>query len=170
MNPKIKAARKAGRVMRYHNREVFRPEDVAQHTFNMMNLIMIMTEGTASQNLLKAALLHDQGEYVTGDIPSPVKRLINSSELGTMELSGVNFIHRHGVPLLTDWQQEILKLADNLDGLLRCTEEVGRGNWDMLEVGNTYVLYLGKQLEELGGGQIVDIVRDAISEWVEVIK
>lgn len=171
MNQKIKAARKAGRVVRYHNRETIRTEDVAQHTFNMMNLIMIMTHGTPSLNLLKAALLHDQGEYVVGDIPSPIKRLLGSyHDLDAMEEQGVNFIHHKGIPHLTEWERKLLKVSDNLDGLLRCIEELKLGNDDMREVGATYKAYLEKQLEGLGGGVISHIVLGAIRDFDEVCK
>lgn len=170
MNEKLKAARQAGRVQRYHTTKLIWDEDVAQHTFNVLNLLMVMTQGQVSPNLLKAALLHDQGEYVTGDIPSPVKRTINTSAIEVMEFTAVNFIHYSGSPDLTDWEHKLLKTADNLDGLLKCTEEVGMGNCGAGPVGATYCEYLRQLLPELGGGPISDMVRDAIGEFNEVYK
>ena len=122
MIDKINAARRAGRVVRFHTHDMIRRENVAEHTFNMMNILMIITNGNLSQNLIMAALLHDQGEYVTGDIPSPVKRVLLDVDRGTidsMESNGVNFIHHRGSPELTTWEHKLLKLADNLDGWLK---------------------------------------------------
>lgn len=171
MNEKIRTARKAGRVQRYHTSEVLRTEDVAQHTFNMLNLLMIMTEGSVSVNLMKAALLHDQGEYVTGDIPSPVKKALGHyHEIAAMEEAAVNFIHKQGTPKLTKWEHLLLKVADNMDGLIKCTEEVKLGNRDLVPVGRVYVTYLIKQLEEVGGGSISHLISSAIRDFEEVAK
>lgn len=174
MNEKIRTARKAGRVMRYHTSEVLRAEDVAQHTFNMLNLLMIITEGSVSANLMKAALLHDQGEYVTGDIPSPVKKSVLSIDqtflLTSMEEAAVNFIHKQGTPKLTKWEHGLLKIADNMDGLIKCTEEVKLGNRDLVAVGRVYTTYLIKQLEEVGGGNISHFISSAIRDFEEAAK
>lgn len=171
MNEKIRTARKAGRVMRYHTSEVLRTEDVAQHTFNMLNLLMILTEGAVSIGLMKAALLHDQGEYVTGDIPSPVKKSLGHyHELASMEEAAVNFIHKQGSPKLTKWEHTLLKIADNMDGLIKCTEEVKLGNRDLVPVGRVYTNYLFKQLEEVGGGNISHFISSAIRDFEDAAK
>lgn len=163
MISKIKAVRKAGRVTRYHTHQLIHQEDVAQHTFNMMNLLMVLTHGNISHNLLLAALLHDQGEYITGDIPSPVKRGFDDAtkhRIDGMESSGVDFIHHRGSPDLTEWEHKLLKLADNLDGYLKCCEEIKRGNDGLMDCRSTYRSYLRLQIEEIGGniGSAVDTI------------
>ena len=165
MNSLIRAARRAGRVTRYHTSTLVKGEDVAQHTFNMMNLLMVMLNGQVSPALLKAALLHDQGEYVTGDIPSPVKRAMKLNELDIMETAAINYIHYAGSPSLTEWEHLLLKVADNLDGLLKCTEELRLGNYELDMVGKTYVSYLNELLPSLGGGGVATMVINAIHDF-----
>lgn len=161
---RIGRARRAGRVQRFHCYEMVHREDVAQHTFNVMNLLMILCDGVVSPELMTAALLHDQGEYVTGDIPSPVKRLLGG-KLDEMENAAINMIHKRGIPELTEWQHLMLKAADNLDGLLTCVREIRRGNVLMREVGDTYVKYLKELSPKLGGGQAGEIVRHYVNCW-----
>lgn len=168
-NAKVKLARKAGRVNRYHQRQMIHGEDVAQHSFNMMNTLMILTDGNASKHLLVAALLHDQGEYVTGDIPAPVKHSLLSIDqnflLKKMEEQGVNVIHNAGMPTLTNWEQILLKVADNLDGLWKCWEELEKGNDDLKEVGIAYAGFLEAQLDSLKGGTLCDFVRGEVKNF-----
>jgi len=160
---KILAARRAGRVQRFHTYDTLRREDVAQHTFNVMNLLLILTNCNVSKNLIIAALMHDQGEYVTGDIPSPVKLMLKSEPLLNMEVAAVNFIHHQGGPHLTEWEQKLLKLADNLDGYIKASEEVAMGNMDLKDAKATYLLYLDSMVRHFMGGDIwaraTDIMR-----------
>lgn len=168
MNSKLRAARRAGRVARYHTSTLVHREDVAQHSFNLMNILMVMLNGNVSNDLLVAALLHDQGEYLTGDIPSPVKKMLPpaaKSHIEMVEEQAVNMIHAKGHPVLTEWEHTMLKVADNLDGLLKCIEEVELGNQDLIITGSTYCIYLENLLPKLGGSQSGDMVTDAIKEF-----
>lgn len=167
MNHKLRAARRAGRVLRYHTSGMVWRENVAEHTFNVMNILMVMTDGQMSHRLLEAALLHDQGEYVSGDIPSPVKKLLGpgARQISLLEEQGINTIHNKGEPKLTDWEYLLLKVADNLDGLLKCTEEVELGNKELIVTGSTYSSYLEMLLPKLGSGPAALMVEDAMLEF-----
>lgn len=164
---RVTRARRAGNVHRFHCYDMVHPENVAQHTFNVMNLLMVMTGGTISHRLLEAALLHDQGEYVTGDIPSPIKRMMGggASVLNSMEEQAIQMIHVRGTPDLTEWEHTMLKAADNLDGLLTCVREVKRGNTQMAEVASVYAGYLKELGTKLGGGTAGEIVQYYIKCW-----
>src|SRR5690606_21897357 len=123
MDTKVRLARRAGRVRRYHTAHMVQGEDVAQHTFNCMNLAMILTNGQPSMALLQHILLHDQGEWLTGDVPSPVKRKLNPearATMDTMEDSAINVIHHCGIPALSAEERHLFKVVDNWDGLLKC--------------------------------------------------
>lgn len=162
MIDKIRAARRAGRVGRYHTHQLLHREDVAQHTFNVMNLLLTLCHGNVSQNLLLAALMHDQGEYCTGDIPSPIKRQLDDeskSRIHDMEYAGVSFIHHRGFPELTEWEAKLLKLADNLDGWLKTNEEVKLGNDDIRDVRTTYALYILDALDDIKGNISVEVYK-----------
>lgn len=163
---KIDIGRRAGRVIRYHTTPTLVREDIAQHTFNVMNLLMVLTEGAPSPNLMRYALLHDQGEYVTGDIPSTVKRSVSSIKkvLDDMEASAIPF----ALPELSDWEYRIFKTADNLDGLIKCMEEVRMGNHIMVPIGLEYCKYL-RQLWEGDHGYAFMIASEYINKFSEVL-
>lgn len=165
MDIKVKLARRAGRVRRYHTAHMVQGEDVAQHTFNCLNLVMILTKGQPSMALLQHVLLHDQGEWLTGDIPSPAKRLMNAEAKATidiMEDEAINFIHHCGIPELSAEDQRLFKLVDNWDGLIKCVEEAIMGSLDAQEIGNKYVQYLMQM------GDLPKLVQDTIDEFQEL--
>lgn len=160
-------ARRAGRVTRYHAQTLLRPENVAEHTFGLVNLLMILTERQLRPELIMAAMAHDMGEYVSGDIPSPVKRSMTDESrmaIAAMEDTAMGMIHGSGWEL-SDWEYLLLKTADNLDGLLKCIEEKRMGNYTIEECGKNYAAYLSAQLEGLGGGIAAELVQLALTEW-----
>lgn len=170
----IELARRAGRVTRYHGQYLMRPENVAEHTFGVLNILAIMTDGQISSNLLLNALYHDGGEYISGDMFSPVKKQVPGLRevCNAMEKQGTDATIGK-LPELTEWEHKLLKVADNLDGLIKCTEEYRMGNYTIGEtyheyedgVGGQYAKYLRSQLGEMGGGPISDLIKDAIATW-----
>lgn len=161
-------ARRAGRVGRYHTQFMIKPENVAEHTFGLMNLLVIMTGGQLTAKLLMAAMAHDMGEYVTGDVPSPSKRAMGveaKDAFSLMEDQAMLEIHPDGLWDLSEWEYKLLKTADNLDGLLKCIEETRMGNYTMQECGENYAAYLNTQLPTLGGGPAAELVQLALTEW-----
>lgn len=166
---KAHLARRAGRVTRYHAQTLLRSESVAEHTFGLVNLLMIMSGGQIRAELLLAAMAHDMGEYVTGDIPSPVKRAMDPDTrdvIRAMEDVAMVTIHDNGgLWKISDWEYLLLKTADNLDGLLKCIEEKRMGNYTIEECGENYATYLSAQLSDLGGGPAAELVQLALTEW-----
>ena len=65
--------RNAGKVKRFHTVETIGQQTVAEHSFNVCLILLFITNGTASSELLKAALYHDLPELITGDIPATAK-------------------------------------------------------------------------------------------------
>lgn len=170
LNPleRIKLSRRAGNVNRYHQHILLRPEDVAKHTFNLVNILMIMTDRQVTAKLLMAAMAHDQGEYVTGDIPSPVKHGVSQelrAEINAIEDRAMHDIHGKEWEALSDWEYLLLKTADNLDGLLKCIDEKALGNQTLTFIGDKYAEYLEAQLPALGGGPAAELVRNTLNEW-----
>lgn len=175
---KVRLARRAGRVNRYHGQYLSRPENVAEHTFGVLSILAIMTNGQIGHDLMLNALFHDGGEYISGDIPSPVKGAIPGLRAAANAMEKVGTDATIGqLPELTEWEYKLLKVADNLDGLMKCTEERDLGNYTISEpyagfksVGDNYADYLKLQLEDLGGGPIAELVQAAITQWHWKIK
>ena len=161
----IKVARIAGNVKRYHTSELLKEEKVGQHTFNMLNILMILTDRQMTNKLMMACITHDMGEYMTGDIPSPVKKLAPElrATLNELEDKAMREAHVGWFPELSEWEYKLLKFADNLDGLLKCTEEMRMGNKTVQWVGENYLAYLRK-MPDLGP-TMNDLIKEAEVEF-----
>ena len=149
MNKRIDLAREAAGVARYHTARLIHGESVGEHSFNVCNLILLMTNGEASRALLIAALTHDMGEPAVGDVPSPIKKMMPDTVkviMNCMEEAAVRVIHPH-TPTISDVEKKLLKLADNLDGLLKCRDELRLGNRNIRTIGDRYVQYIQELTE-----------------------
>lgn len=128
-----------------------RPEDVAQHTREVMFLAhtlgRIATEIFSRQadvpKMVLCRLYHDVSEILTGDMPTPVK--YNNPRLQQaykdMEKSATAKLLRTAQPRiqkqiepfvmgygLSDYEKRLIKAADKLRALIKCTEELNSGN------------------------------------------
>lgn len=139
---KVYNSRKAGRVRRYHTVRMICPQDVAQHSFNVCNLVRLLGGSMYAQ---LAAIYHDMGEYFCSDVPSPVKRSLGPQAkmaLEKLEFEGMAACGINSDIPLNEKDARILKVADNLEGLITCIEEVRMGNQDLVEAGFRYAEYL----------------------------
>lgn len=169
----ILEARKAGRVKRFHTTDLLFQETVAEHTFNVMNILSVICGGNLSLNLLRHALAHDMGEYKTGDIPANVKRdlpLDARELLKFKEQLAVIDIHPFIDPEhnLADEDRWLLEFADNLDGLMKCTDELRRGNRGVIDIGNRYIEYLQAMTDDVEVCCV--LVADAVFAFRELAK
>lgn len=165
INERIRLMRRAGAVRRYHTETVIKEETVAEHTFNVLNLVMALTQGHASRELILAALFHDMGEHKVGDLPAPTKRGLPAESRHTineMEREAVKRIHG-GIPELTPMEEKVLHIADRLDGLWKCIDEVRMGNRHIWAVGENCVKYLA-ELDD-GTSTFSTAIGAAISLW-----
>lgn len=122
-------ARRALGVRRFHTQPRITEETVGHHTAGVL-LALLYLEPDASREVLLAAISHDLGEYVTGDMPSPAKANLSRDahiELKTLELAATRTM---GVPRtrLTQQEKKLLKLADLLDLAFSSFMEVEMGN------------------------------------------
>lgn len=139
-------------VKRFHTRLTLQNETVGHHSHGVAMLCLILNP-FASHSLLKAALIHDLAEHITGDLPSPAKREYGIGEqVSALEerlLVSVNLVP----PYLLEVEERTLKLADIFQGMLFCAREISLGNSRMREVFDNYVSYankmspVGKELE-----------------------
>lgn len=161
--------RGASHVTRYHSVPTLHRTSIAEHTFNVLNLVLFLTKGEAGPDLIKAALHHDIAEITTGDIPAPVKR--NSAikyHLNEIELEvhhEYDFLHPEND--LEEHDRQILKLADCYEGLFYTMEEYDMGNRLIQLVLMRWVAYIGElNFPDEIAGQVLSLARH-IKEWLE---
>lgn len=159
---KVYNSRLAGRVRRYHTCRMICPQDVAQHSFNVCNLVRLLGGSMYAQ---LAAIYHDMGEYACSDVPSPVKRSLGGEAklvLGRLETEGMAACGVQEIPL-NEKDSKILKVADNLEGLITCVEEVRMGNQDLVTAGWRYAEYLFGEKDH-------KLVKYYLDRWAELPK
>ena len=129
----------AGRIRRLHIRPVIGEEqNVAAHTWGL-SMILLDLFPDISKGGLVFALRHDIPEVVTGDIPANVKWANPDLEKALDEreksfLKDMGWISEHGgVP---SWGRENLyiQLADRIELLFYCLEQMYMGNWLLADV------------------------------------
>jgi 5'-deoxynucleotidase YfbR-like HD superfamily hydrolase len=141
MKQELQFYSRGSEVTRYHTLRTLQTETVGHHSHGVA-MLCVLLRPDASAALLKAALVHDLAEHLTGDMPAPAKRLygigdqVNAVEAALLEGSGLS------MPSLTPEEARTLKLADNLQGLLFCARELQLGNEGAREVFDRYVEYI----------------------------
>lgn len=137
----------SGMVKRYHNIPTIIQDTVGEHTYGVLWLIVVLSEPQLpSSNLFFAALVHDTPEVNWGDITGPTKRLLNLRQAFT-KLEDESFRAlgvKHPLPL-TEEEQNILRLADCMDGMLHCCYERALGNQAVCEVINKFHEYIDEK-------------------------
>lgn len=119
----------SGGVQRYHAvPSVLSKQRVDSHAWSVTMIVLCLTDGQASRDLLLHALLHDSAEIVTGDIPFTVKRQCPEMKhlLGELEDTAHRY-HLFPLPALTEEEEQVLKIADTLDGWRWCQLHEPRG-------------------------------------------
>lgn len=140
LRAKLLFARMGGETKRFHTQQVLRENTVAQHSHGVAMLCWMITDGNASSNLLMAALSHDLAEQQMGDLPAPAKRKhpflkqFDAVENDVLIEAGFGFS-------LTTCEQNTLKIADCLDGLLYLWRERTLGNKALQGVFNNFLMY-----------------------------
>lgn len=136
---RILAIREGGQTQRCHTIPHLGEYSVASHSYNALNLLLLLYPGDPRVELIKAVQWHDVPERWTGDIPAPAK-------WASKELKGV----------LDTIEQQVLEKLGILDTFQELTE--GELNWlsgvDLLE------LWLwSKEQIYLGNKNMVDMER-----------
>ncbi len=144
----IAAIRIAGEVKRYHTKRTIGVQSVGEHSWNVALLVFALVK-TPSLDLIKAALLHDVAEVSVGDIPAPVKRSSPEMKEQVNKLED-DFLRRIGIdyPELSIGEENILKVADTLELVLYCQEQMHMGNAALNPVYQTGLTYLYGYLDK----------------------
>lgn len=132
----VSMTRDGGSVIRYHTCRTIGSQTVAEHSFGVAMLIIWLTEGNCSVDLMKAALYHDMAEQHTGDMPATIKKAEDVVKELFDRLEG-NFDTQYDLVIdLSFEEKNILKWADTLELLLYCVEEYELGNKNVKKVFN----------------------------------
>ncbi len=111
---KINDILRASGVTRWHIVRTVRPQSLAEHTFDVVMIARAIAKnaGIDDYEIIKAALLHDLDEIVTGDIPTPTKERArqNGWELNELYKSVTG-------REITDHEATIIHLADKMADL-----------------------------------------------------
>lgn len=139
-------------VRRFHQHTTHEVNTVGAHSAGVA-LMCLLINPRCRKEVLAGALTHDLGEWVTGDIPAPTKRMI--SDAARDEIADVEY------QVLTDFEFNyelsadeitLIKLGDYFDGLSFCIEEARRGNRTLLSVAGVYITYLLPFMQERAYG------------------
>lgn len=131
---------KGAYTKRFHTVPTIMQETVGHHSMLIAGLLYILWP--AKQHLLIHAIFHDLPEHVTGDVPSPGKRMfvdrerLKAAEFSLMVDAGLS------LPKLSAEDERCLKIADILAGMITCSQELTMGNRMVLESMENYSAYL----------------------------
>jgi 5'-deoxynucleotidase YfbR-like HD superfamily hydrolase len=141
----------AGRTIRFHTIRFMRFQNVAEHSWNVAQIIRYLWPNS-SKELICAALDHDVAERWSGDIPSPFKNLIPEIRplLDKFEVEKNLDLGLQCHTSLTENEKKQLLIADILDFVLACRDEFMMGNThrDLSEVSSRGMKYLSMAISD----------------------
>lgn len=132
MHPLTLDPRSAGRVTRFHTWERIREQSVAEHTWNVLRILLAIWPDCPREVLVEV-MFHDVGERVSGDAPYPTKaeNPALKREMDRLEDAGRLAMTRWGVVAhmpLTEEAHAIFKMAEFIEMWEYALDEVALGN------------------------------------------
>ncbi len=117
----------SGDVVRFHSHAGIDKQKNAEHQWGVA-LIVQHIYPDCSKDLLLAAMTHDAAEYLTGDVPFPVKKEHSDLALLLRDIEKAWEIDNGVYFSLKDEEKLILKMGDTLEGMWFCIHQVRMGN------------------------------------------
>lgn len=129
----ILKAMQFGQTKRYHTEVMLKEQSVAEHVYNVMWLVRLLSPASMpSRMMLMACLEHDAGERRTGDMPGPFKAEYSLDALLDTAEAAHLLDATEGGPLayegLTSEEKELLAFCDRLELVLYNMREIELGN------------------------------------------
>lgn len=122
----------AGTVKRWHAEQTIKEQDLAAHQWGVAMICRELMP--SSRGLMVAALTHDLGESITGDIPYAGKSMYPGLR-SISEEAEFEFAQTHDTFVELDHkEQRCLQWADMFEAYLFALREVGLGNQFMQPV------------------------------------
>jgi len=139
---RIRFQRMAATIERCHCKPHLMRYSVGHHTHDVVTLLIQCWRESHDGELPRAELLvaahvHDHPELVVGDIPSPVKDLLGG-KLDAVETNVELWLGCHSI--LTEEEALYLVAADRFELWLWCYEEMSRGNQDVRDWAEAYLI------------------------------
>ena len=172
MNEFVLMTRRAGAVERYHTERTLMRQTVAEHSYNVANIVLELAGEHVTTNLLRAALHHDIAEQYTGDIPAPAKVEWPSLHMALQEIERAFHDGAEVSYELTTEEQTLLKWADALELLYYCLEERAMGNTAIEPVyqrGDSYFSRLTTPFPP-SNDPALDMLAECRIRWEELTK
>lgn len=129
-------------MKRYHTFPIIGEQTVGHHSHRVALILVYLTDGKLSTNLLKAALFHDLAEIHTGDIPATTK-WAHPSISDLLHVIEASFEMEHQIRVvLTEKETKLLKTADMCELMLFAEEQYRLGNKNARDLWGRGMLYL----------------------------
>lgn len=166
-----------GYSTRYHTADVHNRQDIGNHSFGVAWFCELITQQRCTKDLIMAALSHDLAEHIVGDIPSPSKRALNIGEM--LDAVEQKHLNEAGVGVysvaLNNHEQQVLKFADCLEGMMYCIRERKIGNRNVEIIFERYMSYVKSMLDKTTlvdwyHKTIITILGEMLTEWQEIVQ
>lgn len=141
MRTHVSMFRAGGSVKRYHVMPTVGHQTVAEHSYHVACLLHLLTPDV-SANLLKAALFHDLAEQETGDVPATAKWYCSMLKDVLSELEDDFNLRYNTVVELYPSERALLKIADTMELVCYCVDQMMFGNHHALEVARRGINHL----------------------------
>ena len=160
----------AGKTVRLHTAPQIRTENIAEHTHGVLTCL-VRWHPRPSRDLLICATLHDMGENLVGDIPSPVLREDPelASRVAAKEHDFVENMLGFEIPELNLDEQVCLMLADKYDFSMFCYHEFRLGNKNLKKFAARSLQYIEQERVKLSRDRDANIFADAIVSFAKQI-
>lgn len=139
----IKSILDSGSVVRYHSTLIDKKQNVDSHSWETA-VILSRIYPECSKELLEYALVHDSGEIITGDVPTPVKKKYPCLK-ETYDQIELIILNDMGIDSqsFSITEKLALKWADYLSGLYFTTRRMRAGDMEAALVRDNWLTYLG---------------------------
>lgn len=153
---------RAANVRRFHTVQVIGDQNLGHHSHRVCLILRYLLGGEVPSHLMWAALFHDLAESVTGDIPAQAKWGSYALNCAVIDLE-VNWNTNHNSCIvLTNEEELILSIADKLELVLFCTEQMMLGNRHMEVIRDRGIQFCHENLSGLDAE-----VRTCIYNFIE---
>ena len=160
---KLQKIRNGGNVKRYHTIPIIREQNNAAHSWGVA-VLFDQLWGVKSMNGVRASLYHDCAEYLTGDLPAPIKKSSKEVAKVIKQLED-DFNAELDIAIDINKEDQVkVKFCDCLEGALFCLEELEMGNKMVADVFSKYMEYLREQVNEHNQLKQVEWIIDEITK------
>ncbi len=172
--------RKLNNIIRFSTRLRNFDENVAAHSFYVSLYCIILADilenkgvKVDKEKLLKGALFHDLEECASGDVITTFKKEMKEAYTKLSRLSIISVFCKLPTELKEEyvkiWEQHekgvegwILDIADDLEGLVYCQEQIDCGNLFFVDIRNDYFSRIDKNVKDTELSELTMCLKDLL--------